>query len=102
MLDENQKRHIIEVLTTRFKKFNKPFICPMCGNGNFSLTDGYFQPVLQEDLTKLNLSGQTVPNISIICGNCGFMSQHALGTLGLLPKKEQAKKEEEEIKGGAK
>jgi hypothetical protein len=32
--------------------------------------------------------GQTVPAAAIVCNRCGFLSQHALGALGLLPKNE--------------
>lgn len=109
MIDDIQKKQIIELLDARFRKLNKPFHCPMCGNTNFTLTDGYFSPVMQDDLNTFKLGGPSVPTVSIICNNCGFLSQHAMGMLGLLPKKEkpeekaQPKPEESsETKGGAK
>jgi hypothetical protein len=31
------------------------------------------------------MASPTVPAIAIACSNCGFISQHAAGALGLLP-----------------
>jgi hypothetical protein len=39
----------------------------------------------------LSLGGLGIPSIAIICNRCGFISQHALGTLGLLPATTEAK-----------
>ena len=57
----------------------------MCGNSNFALTEAYFTHVLQENLGNINIAGKSVPCMSIICTDCGFISMHALGALGLLP-----------------
>ena len=88
MLSDDQKNEIIAQLDVSFHKFNKAGHCPMCGHNKFTIADGYFTPILQKDLTSYKLGGASIPSIIIICTNCGFMSQHALGVLGLLPKKE--------------
>ena len=64
-------------------------ICPMCGNKHFALVDGYFSHAIQTDLERVSLGGSGIPTIPIICSKCGFVSQHALGVLGLLPKEEK-------------
>ena len=68
--------------------------CPMCANKGFSMAEGYFMNIMQSNLTSLELGGQAVPTIGIICNNCGFVSQHALGALGLLPQKTKSNKNE--------
>jgi hypothetical protein len=56
----------------------------MCLNRNFVISDGYFLNSLQNNFKNINLGGESVPTIAIICSNCGFTSQHSLGILGLL------------------
>lgn len=64
--------------------------CPMCGKNQWVLADGYFNHHIQNQVTGgLVLGGPIIPAAAIICGNCGFISQHALGALGLLPKSEE-------------
>jgi ribosomal protein S27AE len=58
--------------------------CPMCGNTHFVLADGYFNHPIQTSLGGLVLGGPSVPTIAVFCSRCGFVSQHALGALGLL------------------
>lgn len=59
--------------------------CPRCGKREFIVIDGYFNQTVQEQFQGLVIGGPTVPSAVIACANCGFMSQHALGALGLLP-----------------
>ena len=88
MLTEEQKKKLIDSLNQKFGE--KQITCPMCGNTHFTISDGYFVNMIQDDVYNFNI-GKGIPSISIICDKCGFISQHALGTLGLLPKKEQPK-----------
>lgn len=63
--------------------------CPMCGNRNFALLDGYLNHSLQTDLSMgMVLGGPSIPTVAIACSNCGFISEHALGALSLLPTQE--------------
>lgn len=62
--------------------------CPRCGNPHFTLLEGFFNQPLSGDLAASGTvgfsSGPTVPSIVTVCAKCGFLSQHALGVLGLL------------------
>ena len=83
MLSQEQKNHIVNTLTQRFQ--NNGVRCPMCGDNHFIIADAYFNNQLQDELTNINLRGPSIPTISIICDRCGFVSQHSLGVLGLIP-----------------
>lgn len=83
-LKETEKKEILEALATRQVKKN----CPMCGYDTFGIFDGYLSHPVQYNTTQLSLGGEVLPTAVIICKRCGFVSQHALGTLGLLPEKE--------------
>jgi hypothetical protein len=83
---------IIKVLTER----GASLPCPRCGNDDFTLLDGYFNEFIQDEPRGIILGGRTIPSIIVACKRCGFLSQHALGILGLLPKEDT--KPAEEIK----
>ncbi len=86
MLSEDRKRELIAAFTARLAKNGRNAVCPMCGNATFSLADAYLVNTLQPDLATFSLGGTSIPAIAIICNNCGYISQHALGVLGLLPR----------------
>lgn len=77
-----QKQEIVSRLTSRIPNLH----CPMCGKNQFTAMEGYFRPILQPDLANIQLGGLNMPTVAIVCNNCGFVSYHALGSLGLLPK----------------
>jgi ribosomal protein S27AE len=81
-MDENKRNEIAEKLQE--KGANNP--CPRCGNSSFAIVDGYFNHPIQEELTGLVLGEQSLPTAITICKKCGFLSQHALGALGLIEK----------------
>ncbi|MEC3114620.1 hypothetical protein P9015_26505 [Bacillus cereus] len=59
--------------------------CSRCGHMNFSLLDGYFNHSIQTSLDGgMVIGGPTVPVITTVCNQCGCLSQHAVGALGLL------------------
>lgn len=90
MLNNDDKKKIAEALEGR----KHGLTCPMCQNKNFIMADGYFNNNMQTDFGSFSIGGPAIPTIAIICSNCGFVSQHALGVLGLLPKNENIKKDE--------
>ncbi len=93
MISNEEKQKIVVELN---KRINSGEIkCPMCGNKHFIIADGYFNSIMQDDLNNLVLGGPSIPSIAIVCNKCGFISSHALGVLGLLPKQT-----EESQKGG--
>ncbi|HTY55767.1 MAG TPA: hypothetical protein VMB26_11225 [Candidatus Binataceae bacterium] len=87
-LTPDQQKKIIEALEKKGAK--NP--CPRCGNPSFALLSGYFNQTLQTQLGGLVIGGPSVPSAVVACTNCGFLAQHALGALGLLP--QEPKKEE--------
>jgi len=81
-LSPDQKQEIIKALERAGAKLP----CPRCGNSRFTLLDGYFNQPIQSEVAGLVLGGLSVPSAVVVCTQCGFLSQHALGALGLLPK----------------
>ena len=86
-LSKEHKEKIIKVLDEKGAKLP----CPRCGNNNFTLLDGYFNQTIQTELKGMIIGGPSVPSVVIVCNRCGYLSQHALGPLGLLPKEEVEK-----------
>lgn len=82
---QEQKNRIIKVLTEK----GADLPCPRCGNPNFTLLSGYFAQPIQPELGSIMLGGPNIPSVVTVCTQCGFISQHALGVLGLLPKGEK-------------
>ena len=80
-----------QAIATEMDKRIKGLKCPMCGNERFSLLNGYTVNLLQFSLGGLQLGGPVVPCAAIACEKCGFVSQHALGVLGLLHAKAETK-----------
>jgi len=81
MIAVEQRNKIIKTLNGRIKEFT----CPMCKEKQFAMQSAYLLNTLHEDLDNISfLQGRGIPTIPIICGNCGFISQHALYPLGLL------------------
>lgn len=88
MLKDDEKRRIIDVLNQRIGQI----YCPICHKGHFSFVDGYSSNVLGDNYHDINLGGRILPYVMLVCDNCGFISQHALGALGLLNTEEEAPK----------
>ena len=79
-LSKELKDKIIKALADR--RANLP--CPRCGNKSFIILDGFFNPTLQIELNGPVSEGVSVPAVVIICKQCGYISLHSLGVLGLL------------------
>lgn len=58
--------------------------CARCGTDKFILMDGYISPLLQQEPAGIVIGSPNVPMAATACLNCGNMSLHALGVLGLL------------------
>ena len=86
-LSQEQKQRIIKALKDRGAKLP----CPRCGNDSFTLLDGYFNQTIQTELKGMVIGGPSIPSAVVACNRCGYLSQHALGALGLLPKEEVEK-----------
>ncbi len=79
-MDQNEKNKIIKILEEKGAKLP----CPRCGSAHFTLIEGYFNNILQNEPIGLVIGGPTIPSIVIACVNCGYLSQHAIGALGLM------------------
>ena len=91
MLNDNQKKEIIQALNS---KIGRQIECPICHNHTFIFVDGYLVQNLQDDMTNIVIgSGSRLPSVAMVCNKCGFMSQHNLGILDLI-KKEMALNED--------
>ena len=95
MLSAEQKKVIVDKLTERVLKSGHGFRCPMCNHDGFVLLDLYIRNDIQDELGSVTLGGPSIPAAGIVCSNCGFLSQHALGALGLLPAKAKDDKSKE-------
>ena len=87
IISDEKKLEIIKVLQQ--KGVNR--LCPKCNHNNFTLLDGYFNQVIQPELKGISSSGLAVPSVVTVCTNCGYISQHALGILDLMPTEEKEK-----------
>jgi transcription elongation factor Elf1 len=93
------KEKIIKELDERIEKLNKNFQCPICNHKNFNVVEGFTRKDIDDDFSKIIIGrGKIIPSMSIICNNCGFMADFAIGALGFLEDKEKT----EEKKDGKK
>ena len=80
MLNREDRDKIVELLNDKIPNIS----CPMCKNKQFIIADGYFVNSIQTDFNSIIIGGDFIPTIPVICNNCGFISQHSLGVLGLI------------------
>lgn len=79
-----KKEEVIKALTE--KKAVLP--CSRCGCNSFTVLDGYSKIMLDKEVdASIRLGGPVVPVVAVVCTNCGAITLHALGALGLLRKK---------------
>ncbi len=60
--------------------------CPRCGKQDFTLLDDYTTLAIQKNFDNIVIGGPSIPSAVVICSNCGYISLHAIGALGLLEK----------------
>lgn len=83
MLTDDNKNELIKALTEKVESLE----CPICHKNSFTIVDGYLIHGIQDNKRNILLgNGPMIPSMAIVCNNCGFMSQHNLGILGLLKK----------------
>jgi len=93
----NDKENNKEIIARKVNEVLPNLECPMCHNRHFTILDGYLVfPVPDDYKTPFFQAQKSMPAIAVICTKCGFISQHALGILGLLykDKQEETKKQE--------
>jgi ribosomal protein S27AE len=76
---EEQKAILARLLVTRANRH-----CPRCDNPTFSLLDYLFNlSVPRREIGLPPTAAENIPYVITVCTNCGFMSQHSLGALGI-------------------
>jgi len=84
---EISKDKIIEQLNAR----NAIMPCSRCGSNSFAVLNQYSKIFIDEKFDgNLKIGTPTVPVALVVCTNCGAVTMHALGALGLLDNKEDA------------
>lgn len=83
-MDEFPKEERDRIIAALDKK-NATRPCPRCGNESFAIISGYFAHFVQPRLGAVAFGGPSIPTAVVTCTNCGWLAEHALGTLGLLP-----------------
>ncbi len=85
-MDKSRNEKIVEALKTR--GVTRP--CPRCGHLHFDFVAETLMTI-QNDPNVFGVGGQVVPLAIVACSNCGYLSEHALGVLGLMPEVADAK-----------
>lgn len=82
-LSEKTKEKILGKIGEALKKKDKKeIICPVCSNNQFVLTEGFANVSLSDRFGGIVLGGSTLPNVPIVCNNCGntfFLNLRVLG-----------------------
>lgn len=78
-MDQSRLTEITDILTE--KGVSMP--CPRCGHSRFSIVGESFISI-QENPGTMVTGGPSIPTIIVACDNCGYVTQHAKGPLGLL------------------
>lgn len=83
-MNANIRNEIVAALNK--KNVSQP--CPRCAAKNFSVVGeseiSVIYPPRQELGMQLGTPSSTMPTIIVTCDNCGYISQHAKVSLGLL------------------
>lgn len=83
ILSYDEKRRIIKTISDKGAKLP----CSRCDQDKFTLLDGYFKPIIKSSLTDdVDYKMPSVPSVVLICNNCGYIIQHAMGMLELIPR----------------
>jgi hypothetical protein len=77
---EEERQRIANALTAR----GATLPCGRCGRPSFSVLEDLVKLPLQPATGPMLLGGRHVPAAVVVCTNCGNVSLHALGTLGLM------------------
>jgi hypothetical protein len=86
-----------EAIIEALKRVGADSPCPRCGNTSFALLGEYdFILSKQGGIVDLPIGnrrsqGRMVPAVLVGCEQCGYLSTHGLGALGLLPPDEDSR-----------
>ena len=57
--------------------------CPLCGQMNWTLGDELVSANTTSIQGGMAIGGPFIPMVQMVCQNCGFVSHHAVGALGI-------------------
>lgn len=78
---EINRENVAKMLDER--KVNKP--CSRCGHEQFALLEEFTNIFINKKASgDLVIGGPTVPAAIVVCNNCGAITFHAIGALGML------------------
>jgi len=79
-------------INNAFKEAGLTNTCPRCNDGEFLFVENMlYDQIGYNSGSPFSLLTPTIPVVVIICKKCGFVSQHSLQVLGLLPDKDEQK-----------
>jgi hypothetical protein len=78
-VDQERSNKIIAALNSKGATKS----CPRCGHLHFNVLAETTIPV-NNDPTVFAITSDLIPTAIVACSNCGFLTQHALGALGLV------------------
>lgn len=73
-----------QAILERLRERGAPRPCPRCGGEHFNLLPGFAVFGLVPQLNA-DHADRHVASVGIVCGQCGYLSFHDLGALGLMP-----------------
>ena len=78
-MEQSRLNECIEALNSKGVKLP----CPRCASNKFSIVGESFISI-NENPNVVTIGGPSIPTILVACDNCGYVTQHAQGPLGLL------------------
>lgn len=94
-LSEEQQKEISETL----ERLGATQPCPRCGNNSFGVVGGLINQTVQTTFPDVLVGGPIIPCVAVVCGQCGYLAQHAVASLDLswLRRPDSTRKEESKI-----
>lgn len=97
-----KKQEIISSINKKLREKGKTLVCPICGNTNFILAEGYSHDTLQNlPGGGLVIGGQVVPEVIVACNHCGHIVKFSAVVLGVVPKQEKKKEGKNDAPGNS-
>lgn len=79
MLSDEQKKSIANAILENIGQYR----CPICGDSKFSIIEDFGLHMMRSLSNPTNVSWG-IPYVMLVCGKCGYMSQHNAISLGVL------------------
>jgi hypothetical protein len=79
----DQKQKIGDAILAKRAQDAPPITCPVCQTSHWNIGDGFVRLVLQNEPTKIMLSGPSYPLVPLLCVNCGNTQLLNAFTLGV-------------------